>query len=107
VQLGEEEGELLCQAILKRFVLPQEQLSGEWLACQHLVDDHVLCLVVKVGNRHLHPISNKLENAALDCEPCSGARVFGETNYELVINHDDIIDHAILIEMCGCDDEGG
>src|SRR5947209_14384164 len=106
VQLGEKERELLCQALLPRLVLPQEHLTGKWLTCQHAVDDHILCLVLKMGNRHLHPRSNKLENATLSRETFFGVPVFGETSNELVIDHDDIIDHAILIEMHRSDDEG-
>src|SRR5450755_3968196 len=106
VQLGEKERKLFCQAILQRLVLPQEHLTGKWLTRQHAVDDHILCLVLELGNRHLHTPSNKLENAAFESEPFLGVRVFGEASNELIIQHDDIIDQAILIEMHGSDDEG-
>jgi hypothetical protein len=80
VQLGEKERKLPCQAILNRLVLPQQHLTGEWLICQHAVDDHILCLVLKPRNRHLHSNPNELEEAALDDEPFFGVSVFGETS---------------------------
>src|SRR5579859_2281582 len=104
VQLREKECELLCQAILNRFVLTQKHITGEWLTYQHAVNDHIFCLVLKSRNRHLHFSSDKFKNTALYDEPFFGVSVFGETSNELLIECDDIIEHALLIEMSRSDD---